>query len=48
MGDPVALATAMLATLENPPAKEALQQAAQRYTLENSATRYLEIMGLGR
>jgi glycosyltransferase involved in cell wall biosynthesis len=48
MGDPAGLAVAMLATLEHPPAREDLQQAAQRYTLDNSATRYLEIMGLGR
>ncbi|TCJ15429.1 glycosyltransferase [Parasulfuritortus cantonensis] len=48
MSDPDALAAAMLATLAQPPAAADLRQAAQRYTLENSASRYLEIMGLGR
>jgi len=48
VGDHDALARAMLATLEAPPAADDLRQAARRYTLENSASRYLEIMGLGR
>jgi len=48
VGDHDALARAMLATLETPPAADDLRQAARRYTLENSASRYLEIMGLGR
>ncbi len=48
VGEDAALAQAMLATLEHPPVQEDLRRAAQRYTLENSASRYLEIMGLSR
>jgi len=43
-----ALAAALAKTLDSPGDKARLQQAAQRFTLGNSATRYLEIMGLAR
>jgi glycosyltransferase involved in cell wall biosynthesis len=48
VGDDAALARAMLATLDSPPAQADLRRAARRYTLEASASRYLEIMGLSR
>lgn len=46
VGDVEALAQAMLQTLNNPPERVRLQTAAQRYTLERSATAYIEALGL--
>jgi len=46
VGDIDGLARAMLRTLEHPPDRGQLQAAAQRYTLERSATRYLDALGL--
>jgi len=46
VGDVDALAGAMLETLHHPPSRQRLQQAAQRYTLDRSATRYLEALEL--
>ena len=47
MGDVTALADAMQKTLDNPPDRTILREAAQRrYTVEQSATAYLEAMGL--
>jgi glycosyltransferase involved in cell wall biosynthesis len=47
VGDVEALAAAMATTLDHPPDRTALQQAAQRYTVERSATAYIEALGLG-
>jgi glycosyltransferase involved in cell wall biosynthesis len=47
VGDVDALAAAMADTLDHPPNRAALQQAAQRYTVERSATAYIEALGLG-
>ena len=46
VGDDEALAQAMRETLDHPPAKEKLLEAAQRYTVHTSADRYLKILGL--
>lgn len=46
VGDAAALAAAMAATLERPPDRDQLRAAAQRYTLERSATAYLAALGL--
>ncbi len=47
MGDAKALANAMQATLDSPPDRTLLREAAQRrYTVEQSANAYLEAMGL--
>jgi glycosyltransferase involved in cell wall biosynthesis len=46
VGDHEALARAMLDTLRSPPDRAQLKAASQRYTLERSATRYLEALGL--
>ncbi|WP_269456957.1 glycosyltransferase [Sulfurifustis variabilis] len=45
VGDSEALAAAMTATLEHPTERAARQAAAQRYTVERSASVYLEAMG---
>jgi glycosyltransferase involved in cell wall biosynthesis len=44
MGDPEALAAAMLDTLARPPAKATLQEAVAEYTVERSARRYVEVL----
>lgn len=44
MGDATALAQAMAATLERPPAVELLRGRAQAFTLQRSAQRYLELL----
>lgn len=46
VGDDTALAQAMLATLDRPPEQAQLLAAAQRYTVQASADRYLETLGL--
>ncbi len=46
VGNVNALADAINNTLDNPPAKEFLQQAARSYEIGVSATAYLKIMGL--
>ncbi|AFL74565.1 glycosyltransferase [Thiocystis violascens] len=46
VGDDVALARAMMATLEQPLAKPILQQAAKPYEIEASTSAYLTAMGL--
>lgn len=46
IGDPRALADAILATLENPPAAALLDQAAERYALDRAVRAYLLTMGL--
>ncbi|BAU50344.1 glycosyl transferase [Sulfurifustis variabilis] len=46
VGDADALAAAMTTTLERPPDRRQLQAAAQRYTLQRSATAYLRALGL--
>lgn len=46
IGDPRALAEAILATLENPPAAALLDQAAERYALDRAVRAYLLTMGL--
>jgi glycosyltransferase involved in cell wall biosynthesis len=46
VGDIEALALAMTQTLSHPPDRAQLQAAAQRYTLERSATAYIEALGL--
>jgi glycosyltransferase involved in cell wall biosynthesis len=46
VGDVEALAMAMRQTLAHPPERSRLQAAAQRYTLERSATAYIEALGL--
>ena len=47
VGDAAALAAAMAATLDHPPERKTLRAAAQRYTLERSASAYLAALGLG-
>jgi len=47
VGDVDALAAAMTATLANPPDQTLLQTAAERYTLEASASAYIRALGLG-
>lgn len=46
VGDVERLAQAMLQTLNNPPDRARLRAAAQRYTLERSATAYIDALGL--
>jgi len=46
VGDVDALAAAMMATLANPPNRALLQAAAERYTLEESASAYIKALGL--
>jgi glycosyltransferase involved in cell wall biosynthesis len=46
VGDAEALAAAMSGTLDHPPERATLQAAAQRYTLERSASAYIEALGL--
>jgi glycosyltransferase involved in cell wall biosynthesis len=48
MGDPEALAGAMLDTLARPPAKATLQEAVAEYTVERSARRYVEVLTASR
>lgn len=48
VGDDVALADAILATLENPPPKAVLQEAARVFEIEASTDAYLDAMGLPR
>jgi hypothetical protein len=38
----------MLQTLDHPPESARLQAAAQRYTLERSASAYIEALGLNQ
>lgn len=45
MGDPQALATAILQTLDHPPPAQQLKNAVKEYNIETSARRHLEIMG---
>jgi len=47
VGDAAALAAAMARTLDQPPDREKLRAAAQRYTLKRSASAYLAALGLG-
>ena len=47
IGDSDCIATAILDTLNNPPPRELLQQAAQRYSAKTSADAYLRAMGFG-
>lgn len=44
VGDDAALARAILATLQTPPDRGTLRAAAAEYTLERSASRYLELL----
>lgn len=46
VGDVDALTAAMVATLDNPPNRALLAAAAQRYTVERSASTYISILGL--
>lgn len=46
VGDAEALARALEDTLDHPPEPAALRQAAQRYTVDNSAREYLRALGL--
>ena len=46
VGDAQALADAMKHTLDQPPHRDALKAAAQRYTVERSATAYIDALGL--
>ncbi|MCG6897609.1 MAG: glycosyltransferase [Thiocapsa sp.] len=46
VGDDAALADAILATLEDPPAKATLQDAARVFEIEASTNAYLDAMGL--
>lgn len=46
VGDVEALAAAMAQTLQHPPERARLVQAAQRYTLERSASAYIAALGL--
>ncbi len=46
VGDVPAMASAILETLADPPDSEWLKGAVQEYTMEKSATRYLEALGL--
>jgi glycosyltransferase involved in cell wall biosynthesis len=46
VGDAEALSEAMCRTLDHPPERATLQAAAQRYTLERSASAYVEALGL--
>ena len=48
VGDAAALATAMLETLDHPPSKARLQDAARPYEIESSTDAYLDAMGLPR
>ncbi len=48
VGDVPALADAILETLANPPESEWLKGAVQEYTMEKSAARYLEALGLSQ
>ena len=45
MGDPRALADAVLATLNDPPSSEALAEAADRYAIDHAVQAYLRAMG---
>jgi glycosyltransferase involved in cell wall biosynthesis len=47
VGDVDRLASAMASTLDHPPDRATLQAAAQRYTVERSASAYIEALGLG-
>jgi len=47
IGDVEALAQAMIETLDHPGDPAARQAAAQRYTVERSATAYIDALGLG-
>jgi hypothetical protein len=47
VGDPVALAEAMRATLSAPPDETLLKSAVREYTVEFSSLRYLDLL-LGR
>jgi glycosyltransferase involved in cell wall biosynthesis len=47
MDDVEAMATAIIAMLDNPPAPETLTAAVSRYTVANSSATYLRILGLG-
>jgi glycosyltransferase involved in cell wall biosynthesis len=47
VGDPDALAEAMLATLSSPPDETLLKSAVREYTAEFSSLRYLDLL-LGR
>ena len=46
IGNPRALADAILATLENPPAAALLDEAAERYRIDQAVCAYLQVMGL--
>jgi glycosyltransferase involved in cell wall biosynthesis len=46
IGNPRALADAILATLENPPAAALLDEAAERYRIDQAVRAYLQVMGL--
>lgn len=48
VGDDTALAAAMIATLDDPPAPETLREAAAAYGIERSTARYMAILGLGK
>ena len=46
VGDDATLADGLLTMLDHPPAASTLHDAAQRYTVEHSADRYLQAMGV--
>jgi glycosyltransferase involved in cell wall biosynthesis len=46
IGNPRALADAIRATLENPPAAALLDEAAERYRIDQAVRAYLQVMGL--
>ncbi len=47
-GDPTALARGIERTLDDPPARALVQEAAEPYRMEESARRYAVALGLGR
>lgn len=46
VGDPGALAKAMIATLDSPPPPDRLRQAVQQFNVEHSSREYLRVLGL--
>jgi glycosyltransferase involved in cell wall biosynthesis len=48
VGEVAALADAMMATLDDPPAKSTLQRAARVFEIEVATDAYLDAMGLAR
>jgi len=46
IGDIEAMAAAMILTLDNPPDREFIRKAGRAFTLEESTSAYLRVLGL--